>query len=193
MEKKLSKSDLREGMNSQNRIYITLIGFMLFLAFSGCQDYGSDINPETNTSTTAKKFKTNNDYTQVNLVSDVAKYGAQTIDINLVNAWGFAFNTTGIVWISSAEANASTIYDQNGAIRRTPVSVPGNPTGQVFNSDTSLFINPLTKLASRFIFATENGTIAAWASGIAALTVVDRSAQGAVYKGLELVNNDGKW
>src|SRR5207237_3210842 len=93
----------------------------------------------------------------------------------------------------------STIYDRNGNTLRAPVAIPfngdpngGNPTGQVFNSTTS-FVIPGTSQVSKFIFATENGTIAAWASGNSAVTVADRSAQGAVYKGLEMVQSNHSW
>jgi uncharacterized protein (TIGR03118 family) len=197
MENKSSKSDLKVDTNSKNRFFAILITFMLFLIFSGCQNYESDMNVETNTGSTGKKLSGKTNYTQVNLVSDVEEYGAQIIDTNLVNAWGIAFGPTGGVWVSAAETNVSTIYDQNGNILRAPVFIPfgtggGNPTGQVFNS-TSSFIIPSTGKVSRFIFVTENGTIAAWASGNTAVTVADRSAEGAVYKGVALVNNDGAW
>jgi len=197
MENKSSKSDFKAIINSKKRIYATLITIMLFLAFSGCDNYESTSDSEMNTNLTGKKFKTNVSYTQVNLVSDVAEYNPQFIDPNLVNAWGIAFNPGGAIWISAAETSVSTIYDQTGKTLRVPVHIPfgtggGNPTGQVFNTTTT-FIIPSAARASRFIFVTENGTVAAWSNGNAAITVADRSAQGAVYKGLEMVNNNGKW
>nr|WP_315201018.1 TIGR03118 family protein [uncultured Flavobacterium sp.] len=197
MENKPSKSDLNASINSKNRIYAALITFISFLAFSGCENYESNMDSEINTNGTEKKFKTSTNYTQVNLVSDVEGYNAQMIDANLVNAWGIAFSTGGGVWISAAETGVSTIYDQNGNILRAPVTVPfgtglGNPTGQVFNSTTS-FVIPSNGRVSRFIFVTENGTVAAWSNGNTAITVADRSAEGAVYKGVELVDNNGAW
>lgn len=198
MENKTSKSNIKVGINSKNRIYATLITFFLFLAFSGCENYESNTDSEMSTNVTGKKFKTSTNFTQVNLVSDVAEYKAKVLDPNLVNAWGFAFSSGAPVWISATETGVSTIYNQNGAILRAPVPVTfgtglGNPTGQVFNSTTSFVISGSGKV-SRFIFVTENGTVAAWGAGDpATTTVADRSAEGAVYKGLELVNNDGKW
>jgi uncharacterized protein (TIGR03118 family) len=43
--------------------------------------------------------------------------------------------------------------------------------------------------ASRFIFATEDGTISAWNAGTASILKVDNSPSGAVYKGLAIGNN----
>jgi len=66
----------------------------------------------------------------------------------------------------------------------------GNPTGIIFNSSSDFPIvttnssGTKTSVASRFIFATESGTIAAWGGGATATTVADSSAWGAIYKGL---------
>jgi uncharacterized protein (TIGR03118 family) len=132
------------------------------------------------------------DFTVVNLVSDVHKYHPQFIDPNLVNAWGVAFGPTGGIWVSAADKGLSTIYNKNGNTLRPPVSIPfetdpngGAPTGQVFN-ETSGFVIPSTGQVSKFIFATENGTIAAWASGNSAITVANSSESGTVYKGLTM-------
>ena len=201
MENKLFKSDLKLGEDSKKRIYATLISFTLFLAFSGCETNAPDMSSETNTNITGKQFKTSTNFTQVNLVSDVAGYDAQNLDPNLVNAWGFAFSSGAPVWISAADTGVSPIYNQNGGTVRPPVPVTfgsgaGSPTGQVFNStnSTTAFVISGSGKVSRFIFVTENGTVAAWGAGDATTTTVaDRSGAGAVYKGVELVNNDGKW
>jgi uncharacterized protein (TIGR03118 family) len=57
------------------------------------------------------------------------------------------------------------------------------PTGQVFD-DTMAFSS------SRFLFATEDGTIAGWSGGTSAVTLFDNSAIDAVYKGLAISTID---
>ncbi|KAA2243592.1 TIGR03118 family protein [Chitinophaga agrisoli] len=141
-----------------------------------------------------------NDYEQVNLVADVAGFGAARLDSNLVNAWGIAVAPSGPLWISAAETGVSTIYDRNGADVRPPVKIPtptdstgGSPTGQVFNNTTDFAIwQDKTATPSRFIFATEEGTLAAWGGGNTATLVADRSPWHAVYKGLALAQDGGK-
>ncbi len=133
----------------------------------------------------------------VNLVSDTVEYNPIHLDSNLVNAWGLAFGPTGGIWVSSNEKGLSTIYDLTGNTLRPPVVIlfngsPANPTGQVFNGSTS-FVIPSTGKSAKFIFATENGSLAAWSGGDTAVTVADRSSQGAVYKGLEIASVNGSW
>lgn len=190
MKNKLSKKAIRA-----NVIYIAALA--LFMTISGCQNNDVVTDSEGSYNSTAKIFHSSTNYAQVNLISDVEEYDAHLIDPNLVNAWGIAFGPTGGIWVSAAETSVSTIYGQEGNILRAPVHIPfgtggGNPTGQVFNSTTS-FVIPATGQLSRFIFVTENGTIAAWAGGNNAVTVADRSADGAVYKGVAMVNNNGEW
>jgi uncharacterized protein (TIGR03118 family) len=64
------------------------------------------------------------------------------------------------------------------------VSVPGAPTGAVFNGTAGAF--PVGGAAARFIFATESGTILGWNGGTAATQEVDASPAGAVFKGLAI-------
>jgi uncharacterized protein (TIGR03118 family) len=59
---------------------------------------------------------------------------------------------------------------------------PSAPTGTVFNQDAADF------LADKFLFATEDGTIAGWQSGDTAVLRVDNSASSAVYKGIAIAN-----
>ena len=105
-------------------------------------------------------------YTQHNLVSDVPNVADHT-DPDLVNAWGIAFNPTAFVWIADNGTGKSTLYDGAGKKQSLVVTIPGgSPTGIVFNGSAD-FKAPNTVDAtsnpSRFIFATENGVIAAWA------------------------------
>jgi len=73
-----------------------------------------------------------------------------------------------------------------------PSPAPAAPTGILWNP-SSAFLVPGTKLPAAFIFATEDGTVSAWAGGLNpadnAVLAVDNSASpsaadGAVYKGL---------
>jgi|SRR5580704_1992691 uncharacterized protein (TIGR03118 family) len=138
-----------------------------------------------------------NGYQQVNLVSDTMGFGASIIDPNLVNAWGIAEAPTGPIWISSNGPGLSTIYDDNGVTLRSPVFIPspdstggGTPSGVIFNGTTDFAIQSgKSPVASKFIFATEDGIIAAWGGGNDAAKIIDNSASSAVYKGLAIAND----
>ncbi|MFB6457247.1 TIGR03118 family protein [Chitinophaga sp. Hz27] len=127
---------------------------------------------------------------QVNLVSDTASFTGVIIDNNLVNAWGIALGPTGAFWISSNGAGLSVIYNNSGNTLLSPVTIPapgggaGAPTGAVFNNTTSF-------LGTKFLFATEDGTIVSWTSGATGVIQADRSATMAVYKGLAIASNQG--
>ena len=123
-----------------------------------------------------------------NLVSDVAG-AAEHTDPNLVNGWGVAFNPFGFVWVADNGTGVATLYDGDGNPQSLVVSIPGGrPTGIVFNGSNDFVVSKGTLSGpARFIFATEGGTIAAWAPNVDpthAITVVP--ASGAIYKGLAL-------
>jgi uncharacterized protein (TIGR03118 family) len=135
----------------------------------------------------------------------------------LQNAWGIAFSPAGSpFWINDNATGCSTLYDGEGAKVTLQVSIPlpGNvipltscqpvyasnppnptpaaPTGIVWNPSAAILV-PDTTIAAVFIFATEDGTISAWAAGLTpatnAVLAVDNShvpspSNGAVYKGL---------
>ena len=143
-------------------------------------------------------------YQQTNLVSDGFATADHT-DTNLVNAWGVAFNPFGPVWVAANGGGVSTLYDGSGNPQPTLsqpliVQIPspgnpdggGNPTGIVFNGGANAFLVAKAakpSAASRFLFATEDGLIAGWAPAVDpahAITAIDHSAAGAVYKGLAL-------
>ncbi|WP_143304641.1 TIGR03118 family protein [Chitinophaga vietnamensis] len=137
------------------------------------------------------------DYTQVNLVADVAGFGAARLDTNLVNPWGIAANPSGPIWIADNHTGLSTVYDKSGATLRPPVSIPapgdtsaGAPAGIVFNSTPDFMTGKMPQPA-KFIFATEDGTIVAWNGGDVATIMADQSTAGAVYKGLALASDGG--
>jgi uncharacterized protein (TIGR03118 family) len=134
-------------------------------------------------------------YAQHNLVSDLAGL-ADLTDTNLVNPWGIAFSPTGPFWISDNHSGLSTIYDSAGTPQALIVSIPtaaggsppAAPTGIVFNNTTNFFV---TTNKAVFIFATEDGTIAAWSSGTNAVLEADNSATQTIYKGLALGQSGG--
>jgi len=135
-------------------------------------------------------------YEQVNLVSDTMGFGAAIIDPNLVNAWGITEAPSGPIWISANGTGVSPIYNKSGVTLRPPVTIPsamsdaggGTPSGIVFNG-TKGFVIPGTTTISRFIFASEDGIISGWGGGNVATKAADRSAWGAVYKGLAMAWN----
>jgi uncharacterized protein (TIGR03118 family) len=153
-------------------------------------------------------------YTQTNLVSNLPGR-ATTTDSNLKNPWGISFfRDLSPFWISDNNAGVATLYDGAGApfplgtalIVNIPVpnaATGGTPTGQVANIFASSNAFPLpgsgpgSGQPSLFIFATEDGTIAAWNQGVMpttnAVLAVDNTAgtpgggaDGAVYKGLAI-------
>jgi len=150
----------------------------------------------------------NQGYVATALVTDVAgmqnPYSSSTshVDPNLVNAWGLVFNPQGFVWVANAGTSKSTLYDGNGVPQSLVVAIPPNgaggeaePTGIVFNASTSFQVtqNGVTG-TSIFIFAGEGGTIAGWSPAVDmthAVTAVDRSAAGAIYKGLARATQGG--
>jgi uncharacterized protein (TIGR03118 family) len=151
------------------------------------------------------------------LTSDLP--GAPNRDPVLQNAWGVAF-TPGAspFWIADNATGCSTLYDGQGVPQplkvkiplpggdvstacthvdpnNPPMPTPAAPTGLVWNPTTgpTAFLVPGTSTPAAFIFATENGTISAWAGGLTpsdqAVLAVNNSASGAVYKGLVFGTN----
>jgi uncharacterized protein (TIGR03118 family) len=144
---------------------------------------------------------------KTNLVADTPGVALVT-DPNLINPWGIALNPDlGDFWISDNGNGLSTLYDGNGQPFPTGaplvVTVPppansaagtaASPTGTVFNSGSGFVVSANGASApAQFLFATEDGTISGWNTGVnatRAILAVDNSAQGAVYKGLALGTN----
>jgi uncharacterized protein (TIGR03118 family) len=134
-------------------------------------------------------------FAQVNLASDVPRLASVT-DPNLVNPWGIAFSPTGPFWSADNGSGVSDLLDGRGQPVPLVVTVPsagragGTPTGTVFNGGPGFAISENGVSApSRFLFATEDGTISGWTTVVdptRALVAVDNSASGAVYTGLAL-------
>jgi uncharacterized protein (TIGR03118 family) len=146
-------------------------------------------------------------YTQTNLVSDIVGE-APVHDPNLINPWGLTRSATSPWWVSDNNAGVSTLYTGTGQIvpingngivtipapKNAPAGTISAPTGTVFNGSGD-FLLPNGKPAV-FMFATEDGTISGWNGGPSAVRVVDNndngSANGAVYKGMTIADNNGK-
>ena len=133
-----------------------------------------------------------NAYTVTPLVSDNGVPGT-TVDVNLTNAWGLVAGPSTPWWVSDNGANESTLYTAAGVkIAAVHPTVEVAPTGVVFNGDGTSF--PVSKGSSRFLFATESGTLQGWTLGMASAEVkVDSSGAGAVYKGLAIAATDTGW
>jgi uncharacterized protein (TIGR03118 family) len=147
-------------------------------------------------------------YVQTNLVSDVPGLAA-TLDPNctnppssdgcaLINAWGIDFSPTSPVWIADNGTGLSTLYTGTGSVVPLVVTIPppagaegpSAPTGLVFDG-TGEFVVKAHDLSGSaiFIFDTEDGTIAGWNPTVDlhnAVTAVDNSGNGAIYKGLAI-------
>ena len=179
---------------------------------AGCTIAGATIAGAAEDDSRAQR----NAYVVAPLVSNVAG-GATVQDTVLQNAWGVAFSPAGSpFWVNDNGTGCSTLYSGAGTKLALQVSIPlpGNvvpaaschpvdpnnppnpapatPTGIVWNPSTA-FLVPGTKLPAVFIFATEDGTVSAWAGGLNpadnAVIAVDNSSSpaagnGAVYKGL---------
>ena len=146
-------------------------------------------------------------YQQTNLVSDISGMAA-TFDPNLKNPWGITRSSSSPWWVSNNNSGTSTLYNAAGGIIPIngtgfvtvppPGFAPGTqsaPTGIVFNGSATDFLVAPGGAPAHFIFATEDGTISAWASGKTATLEVDNSdngsSHGAVYKGATSGEIDG--
>jgi len=150
-----------------------------------------------------------NDFKQTNLIANSASpYHPKLVDPNLTNAWGLAAGPTPL-WVSDNNSGDATVYSGgiNGGAVSLDLTVPvpgGNPSGQVFNPDSSAFpVGGSSGTSAEFIVDTDSigsqqspGEIAAWNGG--AKFVVEDSPTGgpggktpskAVFKGLAIATN----
>jgi len=123
-----------------------------------------------------------NDYHATILVSNEADE-APVVDPLLVNAWGIAASSTSPWWVANNGTGTSTLYTGAGAKLSLNVTVPGAPTGMVFNTST-LFLVPTNGLPARFMWASEDGTFSAWNGGT--LATVVHTEDGSIYKSLAI-------
>ncbi len=141
-------------------------------------------------------------YQQINLVSDIPGLAAHT-DPRLQNPWGVSLSPDGDFRVDDNHTGLSTVYDANGrsdsgtvAIPLPPGSTntsPAAPDGTVLNTTSGFVISEDGRSApATSIFATEDGTIAAWNQQVDrnhALLEVDDSGAGAVFKALTQGSN----
>ncbi|MFN7994089.1 MAG: TIGR03118 family protein [Bryobacteraceae bacterium] len=138
----------------------------------------------------ASRLVSGSTYHQTNLISDVPG-GAANTDPSLIDCRGVSRSagTTGTAWwVASAGSGNVTVYDGNGAMISTIVSVPAaNGTG--FGTPAGI-----TFAGGKFYAATLDGTIARWSSttlGGTASTVLNHSGSSASYTGIAAAARNG--
>jgi uncharacterized protein (TIGR03118 family) len=121
----------------------------------------------------------------------------------LQNPWGISLSPDGQFRVDDNHTGLSTVYDANGRREGDTVHIPlppgststspSAPDGTVLNTTSGFVISEGGRSApATSIFATEDGTIAAWNEQVDrrnALIEVDNSAAGAVFKALTLGSN----
>ena len=132
-------------------------------------------------------------YKLTNLVSNQVG-DAKHDDPLIANGWGIAHGP-GPLWVSDEASGWSTLYDPTGVQKPPIVSIPaangagpGQPTGIVFNSSADFQVQGSH---TAFIFATQDGTISAWAPTVnpnVASILVNNSATSASYTALAVSN-----
>ena len=148
-------------------------------------------------------------YQQTNLQSNAPNV-AQATDAQLVNPWGMTRTSGSVWWVADQGTGVATLYDGPGDKQSLVVTIPpanpaktpnGSPTGTVANGSTTDFLLGTNEPAI-FMFATTDGTIAAWnpkvglASGQAApsthaVTKV-KMTDGSAYTGLTIAAINGQ-
>lgn len=124
--------------------------------------------------------------------------GGKKKDSHMINAWGATFIAAAHTpfWINDEGTGVSELIDGKGKIMKALpfVTIPGatagstgKPTGIVGNATGQFTIPGST--SALFIFATEDGTIAAWNESLDATAKTILTNSGEVYTGLALANN----
>ena len=171
-------------------------------AQQGSYTLGVTVSDTSGNSATSAAF-----YKQTNLVTDsqtnLAADGfapAAHVDTNLINPWGIAFSPSGPFWVANNNTGTTTLYDGSGASQSSPITIPASsntgatspaPVNGIVYNGTSDFNVAGPGTPAAFIFATEDGTIAAWYAGSSAALKVDDAnfSTGPVYKGLAIGSN----
>jgi uncharacterized protein (TIGR03118 family) len=145
-------------------------------------------------------------------------HNAQVQDQNLQNAWGLTSRPGSPTqpgspfWVSDNAAGVATLYNVPGnllnsvSINPLVVRIPtpkgpsgGAPTGTVFNIDTTgrFMISGVDKdgiakkASATFLFATEDGTIVGWNSGVGLSSSDFNGPNGASTQGIIALDNSG--
>lgn len=173
---------------------VFLLAVLSFNCQKNMKDGAANARPGLVTDFTPKELK---NFVQVNLVGDNNIYKPYNIDAGLVNGWGIAFPPNGPAWVSSEGKGTTPVYNFDGIPVANAVRIPGasspngdvgspnhgHPTGHVYNPTTD-FILPNGSPA-QFIFASADGIISGWNSGIDAIKKIDNSPN-ASYLGITL-------
>jgi len=125
----------------------------------------------------------------------------QPADPQSVNAWGLARAPSSPWWVNDNGSSWATIYNGAGVKQGLEVEIPpaasggpiGLPTGIVWNPSQTEF--QVQGWQTFFIFDTLDGTISAWAPGLAqfdAEIAVDNSGRKASYTGLAVTNKSSE-
>jgi uncharacterized protein (TIGR03118 family) len=161
---------------------VVMFLFLVIFFNTGCQE---NTNAVYNLTTS---------YQQYDLVADATIFPATRVDPTLLNGWGIVVDASGSIYIASNHSGTINVYNVSGASTGNTITVPSNtgttggaPSGIVLNNTTD-FVIPLTGITSKLLIASEDGTISAWATGNAAIKVIDRSSFNAVYKGIAIGN-----
>jgi len=138
-------------------------------------------------------------YQETDLVANSSQPGVTTVDPNLVDPWGIARSSTGPWWVSDHGKGVSTIYNGSGqAAPPVLVTIPsaghapaGSPTGIVFNGSSDFQVE--SGKPGIFIFATFDGTIAAWNPQVNATVAIQKvkATPGSVLTGATIAQNRG--
>src|SRR5215813_12627495 len=134
-----------------------------------------------------------NSFIQTNLVSDSTGLAAH-LDGNLVNPWGIVIDSRGNVRVADNGSGLSTVYDRRGMSLTPTITIPpagsGNPTGMAANNTGSFVFTSNGKTGkSRYLFASEDGTISAWSPDVDPLNAVTvATTPGAIYKGIAIAS-----
>jgi uncharacterized protein (TIGR03118 family) len=143
-------------------------------------------------------------FVETNLASDI-KGVAEHTDKDLINPWGFFVTADGQFRISANGVGNSPLLNDDGVElgRAAVIPPPGGsakgvtsaPTGDVANTTADFVIASGKKSSpATVIFATEDGTIAAFNPAVSkdAIIVADQSAAGAVYKAVNIGTFNGE-
>ena len=138
------------------------------------------------------------------LVSDGSVPAGRVAPV-MKNPWGLAANPTGLWWVANNDTGTATLVNNRGQVSSRVINVHGaalgprtaRPTGVVFNTGSDFRVsNGLVTAPSRFIFASEDGTISAFSPTLPTGTnrtflAVNRSGSNAVFKGMTLARTGG--
>ena len=145
-------------------------------------------------------------YVVTPLDSNLTAEGTNPVDSDLVNAWGITSLGGSPLWVSDNGTGLSTLYNSAGVLQKLVVTImaaggsaaQGQPTGVLGNTSPSSFVvsvttGGITKSGkATFLFATLDGAIEGWNSGVLPTTAVigaDRSKFGASYSALAIFTN----